>query len=353
MYRIVLLILGIGSASAVVFDRASAADDFVCPTPSQQVVDVTVKAEVDGKAQTFLRMGQAELKGGVERQVTELFSKYPNADRVAVINSLLSTTCYLIRNSKQMTDEQKFDKWMAVLPVIRTYLPADKSQSFPQPFLDLATLSLGQQRASIVGALGAAKFVGDIPIRGDQDPKTQVFKWHNFHESYYQSAGYDIRIVYGSNNDAISIFVGLLAEEENPGPIVSFGDWPVETKTLPMRWGNLKFKHVGWKECDQWVNTAMSASLVSITCPYQYRPRGGSTYNRQSCFFSAGYSDGAFGVRLVEDHPELTSFDVDKWREKNLSDEKIRELTWQSIKDRSFNYFMLTCDERLLKQDWN
>jgi hypothetical protein len=114
----------------------------------------------------------------------------------------------------------------------------------------------------------------------------------------------------------------------------------------------VKFKHVGRKDCDQWVNSAASASLVSITCPYSHTPPGSSVASRMSCYFSAGYSDGAFGVDLVADSPELSSFDVDKWTEKNFSDQKIQELTWQSIKDRSLNYLMITCDERLIKQDF-
>jgi hypothetical protein len=328
------------------------AQDFVCPSPSQQT-DTNIKGELDGRAQTFLKLGDAQLKGGVEKTVVDLFSKYPNADRVAIVNSLISTTCNIIRSSKQMTDAEKLDKWLSIFPTIRTFLPADKSENGAGLFLDLAVLPLELQKSSADSSLGPTKFVGGVSVRGEFDKKSQEFKWINFPEYYYRSAGFDIRIIFGSKNEAISIFVGLLADAPKPGPIVATGDWPIEAKALPMAWKDLKFKNVGNEDCEQWVNTAASASLVSITCNYIYIRPGSSTYNRQTCYFSAGYSDGAFGVALVDNAPELSSFDVSKWEEQKLSESKIKSLTWNRIKDHSFNYFMLTCDEKLVKQDWN
>ena len=103
----------------------SAAQDFQCPSPAQQT-NSNLRVEVDGKAQTVLRLGAADLKGSVERTVEDLYSKYPNADRVAIASMMLSTTCQLIRNSRQLTNSEKFEKWMAVLQIIRTFLPDDR-----------------------------------------------------------------------------------------------------------------------------------------------------------------------------------------------------------------------------------
>jgi hypothetical protein len=50
--------------------------DFQCPSPAQQT-EANIKGELDGKAQTFLKLGGAELKGNVEKTVVDLFSKYP------------------------------------------------------------------------------------------------------------------------------------------------------------------------------------------------------------------------------------------------------------------------------------
>ncbi|MDX6584934.1 MAG: hypothetical protein QOI10_4118 [Solirubrobacterales bacterium] len=117
------------AASLVAFtlcwSSPSGAQDFQCPSPAQQT-DSNLRVEVDGKAQTILRLGAAELKGSVERTVQDLYSKYPNADRVAIASMVLSTTCQMIRNSPQLSDSEKFEKWMAVLQIIRTLLPDDK-----------------------------------------------------------------------------------------------------------------------------------------------------------------------------------------------------------------------------------
>jgi len=81
--------------------------DFPCPPPSEQK-DTNIEGDIEGKAQTLLKIGTAELKGTAKKTVVDLFSAYPNADRVAIINSMLSTTCNLIRTSK-LSDTEKLD----------------------------------------------------------------------------------------------------------------------------------------------------------------------------------------------------------------------------------------------------
>jgi hypothetical protein len=95
--------------------------DFPCPTPSEQISS-DIKGEISGKAQTLFKVGDAEVKGTAQKTVVDLFSKYPNADRVAIINSLLSTTCNFIKNSTQLSDAEKLDKWMAVYPAVQAVL---------------------------------------------------------------------------------------------------------------------------------------------------------------------------------------------------------------------------------------
>jgi hypothetical protein len=107
-----LFILVIGLATP------AKAADFPCPEPTQQTAS-NIKADVAGQAQTFLKLGAAELKGTVEKTVVNLFEKYPNADRVVMMSNVLSTTCNLIKNSTQLSDSEKFDKWLMVFPLIQ------------------------------------------------------------------------------------------------------------------------------------------------------------------------------------------------------------------------------------------
>jgi hypothetical protein len=265
----------------------SRGEDFPCPNPSQQT-DSDIKGEVDGKAQTFLKLGGAELKGNVEKTVVDLFSKYPNADRVAIVNTLLSTTCLMIRNSKQLNDVEKFDKWMAVLPIIQTFLQGEKNSDYKAPVLNLETIELGMQKQFADSVLGKAKFVGNVEIRGEKDAKTGVFSWEKRKEYYYRYAGADVRIIFDDDGMAISIFVGLWGNE-NAVYLTNGGDWPLNTKNdQPIKWADLKFRDVGDENCNQWVNTAASAGVVSITCEYTHHTPGGSSYNKSECFFPVG-----------------------------------------------------------------
>jgi hypothetical protein len=97
------------------------ADSFSCPKPSEQTGN-NIKGDVSGEAQTLLKLGSAELKGNVDKIVVDLYSKYPNADRVAIASDLLSTTCYLIRDSQQLSDSDKLDKWYKVFPLIQSII---------------------------------------------------------------------------------------------------------------------------------------------------------------------------------------------------------------------------------------
>ncbi len=101
---------------------ASAAD-FACPSPSGQTAQ-EVAADINGQAQTIMKLGNADIQGKVKTTIIDLYSKYPNADRVAIASTMIYTTCSFIKNSSQLSDEQKLDKWMtvytAILPLVNT-----------------------------------------------------------------------------------------------------------------------------------------------------------------------------------------------------------------------------------------
>lgn len=113
-------------AGATAFASATivSAADFPCPAPVQQTQD-EIKGDIDGQAQTLFKIGAAQLKGAVQTSVVDLFSKYPNADKVAMLQDLLSTSCNLIKNSS-MSDGEKFDRWMTIFPQVKSFFPDDK-----------------------------------------------------------------------------------------------------------------------------------------------------------------------------------------------------------------------------------
>jgi hypothetical protein len=48
----------------------------------------------------------------------------------------------------------------------------------------------------------------------------------------------------------------------------------------------------------------------------------------------------------------LTEMDVDEFRSKVKKASGIKAYVWDKIKGAGFNYFMITCDKRLLKSNW-
>lgn len=130
---------------------------FPCTDPIKQV-DYDVKGDIDAEARTFLKIGSAEAKGRAERSVVDLYSKYPNADRVAIISNLLSTSCYLIRDSN-LEDKEKIDRWTAIFPTVQMML--DKSQA--------DTRSSSQTEATVT-----ANYLVCIGEHGDRCPPNSV-----------------------------------------------------------------------------------------------------------------------------------------------------------------------------------
>lgn len=111
---------------AAAFCAAAKAADFPCPSPAEQTGS-NLNVDVTGEAQTILKIGNADLKGRVEKTVVDLYSKYPHADKIIILRDLLSTTCNLIKSSSQLTDEQKIDKWYAVFPLIQHLMQSSES----------------------------------------------------------------------------------------------------------------------------------------------------------------------------------------------------------------------------------
>jgi hypothetical protein len=77
---------------------------------------------VQGKAQGLLKTLTADLQGDVKKTVVNLWETYPNADRIAIVQNLQSTSCNLLKNSTTLTDEQKVEKWLLMLQAFSQYL---------------------------------------------------------------------------------------------------------------------------------------------------------------------------------------------------------------------------------------
>lgn len=105
----------------IVMPDFARAVSFQCPEPTKQV-ESDIKGDISGKAQAILKLGDGSFSGDIEVNVVNLFEKYPNADRVALAQSLQSMTCQLLRDSDSLSDAQKLDRVLELAKSLEPYL---------------------------------------------------------------------------------------------------------------------------------------------------------------------------------------------------------------------------------------
>ncbi len=115
----------------ILFPTAALAQNFECPEPTKQVAN-DIKGDLNGQAQTLIKLGSLDIKGRFESTVVDLFSKYKNADQVAIAQNLLSPACNFLKSS-DMPGSEKFDKWLQIFPLVSKYFPPDKRSDVPEP----------------------------------------------------------------------------------------------------------------------------------------------------------------------------------------------------------------------------
>jgi len=98
--------------------RAHAAD-FQCPEPAMQVA-ANVAADARARTSRIVNAQDADLAAEVQSTVGNLWARYPQADRIAIAQNLLSTSCNLIKTSS-LSDERKLDRWTKILEL---FLPS-------------------------------------------------------------------------------------------------------------------------------------------------------------------------------------------------------------------------------------
>ena len=102
--------------------------ELTCPPPPQQVAkDVVV--ETEGQVNALGRvLGSGELKNKTAVLANNLWAKYPNADRIALAQLMMSVYCQTLRDSKGLSDIEKLEQLQIFnKQVIELAKPADTS----------------------------------------------------------------------------------------------------------------------------------------------------------------------------------------------------------------------------------
>ncbi len=116
------------------------AADFNCPEPTMQVAPNIV---ADGQARTMsiVNATDPDLKGAVQNTIVNLWAAYPQADRIAVAQNLLSTSCNLIKSSN-LADERKLDRWTKLIELLLPSVPLEQRSYLELPPNVLSTIRL-------------------------------------------------------------------------------------------------------------------------------------------------------------------------------------------------------------------
>jgi hypothetical protein len=81
-----------------------------CPAPPDQT-SAGYAAQAKGQLAKLGPLTGASLDLKFQKTSQNLFAAYPHADRLVVVQAVLSGACQIISESK-ITDERKFDLWM-------------------------------------------------------------------------------------------------------------------------------------------------------------------------------------------------------------------------------------------------
>jgi hypothetical protein len=114
-------------ATAVALSHSASAQQ--CGDPPR-VDDQTLKGEIDGRAK-FLSsfIGDAGLKGQVEMARTDIFSKYPHADKVHSDTYLLYMLCSFVMSDPKLSAQEKLSAILEVRKVLNAPSPPASSSS--------------------------------------------------------------------------------------------------------------------------------------------------------------------------------------------------------------------------------
>lgn len=128
MYRplIVVTLLSFASIPVHAYD---------CPKPTQQLTPEVV-TEVRGSTTTLFSASNDNYDIVARSTSRDLFEKYPNADRIAVMNTMLSMFCQVIMASS-MSDDDKLDR----LYRLDGWITHTSGKSVPVKLADTTTCS--------------------------------------------------------------------------------------------------------------------------------------------------------------------------------------------------------------------
>lgn len=99
----------VGVIFAAIFALAMPAQAYDCPQPLRQL-STDKSSDVHSSVDALGGLNTATFAKKSDRVTQDLFSKYPQADKVALANAMISLFCQVILPSTTMSDAEKLDQ---------------------------------------------------------------------------------------------------------------------------------------------------------------------------------------------------------------------------------------------------
>jgi hypothetical protein len=166
--------------------------------PRQQISEKTAQ-DISGAAQTVFKVGRVEgnYKGVAEKEVKNLYDKYPEADKIVLKDKLIYMFCTILQKSDYNTEKKlkEFDKFMTAIqergslptegnipiaggdkvtlgPLVYKLLSVQRKNPVPGKLSLLVTIRLTtQDKRALFSQDSFRLLVDNVPIAPEKNPK--------------------------------------------------------------------------------------------------------------------------------------------------------------------------------------
>ena len=204
---------GVMTLSLLCFSNAGTA--FSCPSPPVQV-GADTKLEVRGHVGTWKKLISSGGTVQFEKKVQELYSKYPNAERLVLSNLMISIFCEQLKVSEELDEKTKFD---LIFEFNERVMNASSENGGREKYLGTNHISFLQQAFSDDDpnaariALGKAldsrnEFMQNLALKAMFGGKKKLYSGHLIHRKKQTPFMLEIKSFSESDSSLIGQFVG-------------------------------------------------------------------------------------------------------------------------------------------------
>lgn len=101
------------TASMLLFHAPVALASILCPPMPSAITEVNrdVKSDIKGNVASLGKIKAGEVAIKTEVVVKNLFAKYPNVEKILVLQTMMATYCTMLQDTKSLSEKEKLNRW--------------------------------------------------------------------------------------------------------------------------------------------------------------------------------------------------------------------------------------------------